>query len=422
MNPDGDLKAIQRACVCLKPCGTGTRRFIAGAAILFAVAVPRVPIRGDFSQLGSGLSVTGEVSDERGRPIVGAIVQMNGGNVKQKVATTAGGIYQFDGCDAGTAIVRVLAKGRAPQIRRIQIEAALKPVDFWMKPGGTVRLRVLDEYGNPLPTARVVVRGWGGGFGRFDFGKLSEEVDSQGVWEWKEAPLETFRVQISRPDGMLMPRTLTARKEEYVFRLPSTLVISGKVVDAETKQSIKRFRVVPRSRFRKGEATQQMGSGFVATDGRYSLREIYEQFAYVVRIEADGYSPVESRDIKADEGNASVDFALTKSVDLVATVLTADGSPAAKAKVALGVAGDTILFLDGQIQDDTPPRKRWMTDEAGRLRFPPRIDKYWLVATHPAGFARLECGPKSNPGSIRLTPWRGWKGPSESAGNSKRMR
>ena len=150
-----------------------------------------------------------------------------------------------------------------------------------------------------------------------------------------------------------------------------------------------------------------MGSASTATNGQYQIRQTYDQFAYVVRIEADGYLPVESRDIKSDEGNVSIDFALKKSGDLVATVLTADGAPAAKAKVAFGLAGDTIVVIDGDIKiiDDNTPRKRWTTDQAGRFHLPPLIDKYWLVVTHPDGFVRLKCNPKSNPNSIRLTPW-----------------
>jgi hypothetical protein len=36
---------------------------------------------------------------------------------------------------------------------------------------------------------------------------------------------------------------VVARKKEYVFVVPPALVVSGKVVDAETKQPIKQFRV-----------------------------------------------------------------------------------------------------------------------------------------------------------------------------------
>jgi hypothetical protein len=375
--------------------------------LVAVVALSQVQANDDRTGVKPGLTVIGEVSDERGKPIVGAVVQMKGGNGQQKVVTTAGGVYQFEGCEPRNAIFTAMAKGRAPQIRRVQIEDGMKPVDFSLKPGRTLRVRVLDERGKPLPNARVVVRGFSGEFGRFDFGGLAQEVDSQGVWEWKEAPLEGVRTQISRPDGMLVPRLLTARKEEYVVRVPAALVISGKVIDAETKKPINQFRVVPRSRYRKGVEAQSMGSESMATNGQYRIRKTYEQFAYVVLIEADGYVPVESRDIKSDEGNVSIDFALKKAVDLVATVFTADGAPAAKAKVALGLAGDSIFVTNGEIMilDDNSPRKRWTTDQAGQFHLPPLIDRYWLVATHPAGFARLKCDPKSNPGSIRLTPW-----------------
>jgi hypothetical protein len=380
---------------------------VSSMLLVAVIALPPVQADGDRVRAKPGLTVIGEVFDERGKPIVGAVVQMKGWNIHRKVVTSTGGIYQFDGCEPGNAVFMVMAKGRTPQIRRVQIEGGMKPVDLSLKPGQSVRVRVLDERGNPLPNARVVVRGWSSEFGRFDFGDLPQAVDSQGVWEWKEAPLEGVSAQISRPDGMMLPRLLTARKEEYVFRVPPALVISGKVIDAETKRPIDQFRVVPRSRYRKEVETQGLGSPATARNGHYQIRRAYEQFAHIVRIEADGYLPVESRDIKSDEGNVSIDFALKKSVDLVATVFTADGAPAANAKVALGLAGDTILVIDGEIKiiDDNKPRKCWTTDQAGQFHWPPLIDKYWLVVTHPGGFARRKCDPKSNPSNIRLTGW-----------------
>jgi hypothetical protein len=204
---------------------------------------------------------------------------------------------------------------------------------------------------------------------------------------------------------MLLPRALTARREEYVFRVPPPLVISGRVIDAETKQSIKQFRVVKKYRFGKGQNTQGGGDSFPARDGQFRMRETLEQFAHVVRIEADGYLPVESRDIKSDEGTVSIDFALSRSIDLFASVFTADGSPAAEAKVAFGVAGETILLINGDIQDDKASHSRWITDSTGQFHFPPLVDEFWLMVTHPSGFARLKCAPKSMLKSIRLTPW-----------------
>ena len=59
---------------------------------------------------------------------------------------------------------------------------------------------------------------------------------------WNEAPLDEFQADICRPDGMqLTGQPLIAREEEYVFRVPAALVVSGKVVDAVTKSRSKHF-------------------------------------------------------------------------------------------------------------------------------------------------------------------------------------
>ena len=85
-------------------------------------------------------------------------------------------------------------------------------------------------------------------FKYFEFDHVSQYADENGVWVWNEAPLDEFKADICPPDGMQLElQPLIARAGEYVFRTPPALVISGKVVDAETKAPIKRFRVVPGS-------------------------------------------------------------------------------------------------------------------------------------------------------------------------------
>jgi hypothetical protein len=88
----------------------------------------------------------------------------------------------------------------------------------------------------------------------------------------------------------------------------------------------------------------------------------------------------------------------------LATVLTPDGRPAAKAKVAIGLAGSQILIKNGDIDDQSKCARR-QTDTAGRFHFPLPPANSWLVITHPAGYARLKCSPKSPPDIIQLTRW-----------------
>ena len=94
----------------------------------------------------------------------------------------------------------------------------------------------------------------------FEFDHVNQYADKNGVWVWNEAPLDEFKADICPPDGMqLRMQPLIAREEEYVFRTPAALVVSGKVIDAVTKKPIKKFRVVPG--VRSSEDADELGPG-----------------------------------------------------------------------------------------------------------------------------------------------------------------
>ncbi len=356
--------------------------------------------------LKRGLEVTGTVSDELGQPILGALVRTKFLNDIREARTDERGVYRLVGCEPRMARIVVSAEGRATDMKELRLDQEMDPVDFRMQPGGKVRIRVLDEQGNPVPKARIFFQRWRGRFKYFEFDHVDQFADENGVWEWNEAPLDEFKADICRPHGMQLARqSLIARDEEYVFRVPAALVISGKVIDAETKEPIKTFRVVWGIRSSESHMNWVHNEGFTGNDGQYSLRRTLAYFAHLVRIEADGYLPAVSRDIKSNEGNVSIDFELSKGEDVAATVLTPDGAPAAGAKVALGVAGSQISVQNGSIDDGSTYSARRDTDQSGQFSFPPRDTDFQLVITHPSGYAYIKPTPESMPTTIRLEAW-----------------
>jgi beta-lactamase regulating signal transducer with metallopeptidase domain/protocatechuate 3,4-dioxygenase beta subunit len=286
--------------------------------------------------LKSGITVTGKVSDESANPIAGARIRAKFNNAKREAVTGSDGMYRLSGCERtldqpGSAATRLVvsAKGRATDMRLLQIEPDMKPVDFQMKPGGIVRIRVVDAQNNPVPRARIFFQWWRSPFDYFEFDHVSQYADERGVWEWNEAPLDEFKADISPSgDGMeLSNQSLVARKEEYVFKLPPPLVISGKVIDAESKKPIARFQVVPGVKASAAHMNWVRGKAFAAKGGHYQIRPTHDYFAHLVRIEADGYEASESRDIKSDEGNVTIDFELKPGKkNVIATALTPSGT------------------------------------------------------------------------------------------------
>jgi uncharacterized GH25 family protein len=357
--------------------------------------------------LKMGVTVTGKITDETGQPILKALVRTRVGQDTRNAFTDKKGMYRLEGCDPGNTRIVASAKGRAPELQQAEIAAEMKPVDFRLKPGNTLRVRILDEHGRPAPKATINIQDWRGGFDFFLFDQAPREADTDGVWEWHEAPAEEMTASISRPDGMtLNNRQLRAGKDEYIFRVPTALAITGKVVDSETKQPIKSFRIIRGSRYIDAQQIfWNTNNKVVGADGAYQIRETWEQFAFLVRIEADGYLHGVSREIKAAEGKVEVDFELVKGKDVAAAVLTPEGVPAAGAKVAV-VAGDFVLVMNhGEIDNRAGRAEIQETDANGRFRIAAKNDDFSVVVTHQSGYAELTGLSNSNPRVIKLTPW-----------------
>jgi beta-lactamase regulating signal transducer with metallopeptidase domain/uncharacterized GH25 family protein len=359
--------------------------------------------------LPRGLTVTGKITDEAGKPIVGARVRTKYSNFIREATTGPDGVYHLVGCEPAAVRVVASAKGKATDMKELTIDPAMGPVDFQMKPGGHVRIRVVDAQGKPVPRTRILFQRWRGSFQYFEFNDVDQYADANGVWEWHEAPLDEIKADICPPQGMqLVTQTITARPEEYVFHVTGPLVVSGKVVDAATGKPVDTFRVIAGWRWRDGPASlfwNQRGA-FDATGGHYQIRQDRVESALLVRIEADGYQAAVSPEIRSTEGNVTVDFALKRGKVVAATVLTPDGHPAAKAKLALSIEGSQIAVKNGDIDDTSTYCARAETDDAGRFHFPTQDTGFQLIITHPAGFARVRATPDTDLApTIRLEAW-----------------
>jgi protocatechuate 3,4-dioxygenase beta subunit len=356
--------------------------------------------------LDRGLTVTGKVTDESGKPIAGALVRTKFWNEVREARTGPDGAYRLIGCEPRPVRIVASAEGRAMDMKELNIEPGMGPVDFRMKPGGTVRVRVVDQRGNPVPRTRIFFQQWRGQIEYFEFNHVNEYADDKGVWVWHEAPLDEFRADIGPPGGMqLVRQPLIARREEYVFRVTGPLVVSGKVVDAVTKEPIKSFHVVPGGRRAQGNLFWNRRDSFVAADGHYEIRQSRSDFVNLIRIEAEGYRAAVSRDIQSNEGTIAIDFELKPGKDVVAKIVTPNNLAAVGAKVALGDAGSQIHVKNGDIGENGTFCPQAVTDDSGRFHFPAQDGDFTLVITHPAGFAHIRSTPEWTARIIRLEPW-----------------
>ena len=354
-----------------------------------------------------GLTVTGKVTDDAGQPIVGALVRTKFINDVREAKTGHDGVYILAGCEPRSVRLVVSAKGRATDVKELNIEPGMGTVDFRMKLGGTVHIRVLDERGNPVPKARIFFQQWRRQFQHFEFDSVKQYTDDMGAWVWREAPLDEFLADICPPVGMqLRAQALIARDEEYVFRVPGPLVVSGKVIDAVTRQPVKTFRVVPGGRYDRGDVFWNWRESFIASDGRYEIRQTRADSANMILIEADGYLSPVSREIKSTEESVAIDFALQRGQGVVARVMTPRNQSAVGAKVALSSEGSRIHIKNGDINDVSTYCALAETDHSGRFHFPAQDKDFQLVITHPSGFAFIKSAPEWElTRIIHLEPW-----------------
>lgn len=203
---------------------------------------------------------------------------------------------------------------------------------------------------------------------------------------------------------------LIARAEEYVFSPPQALVVVGRVIDAETKEPVERFQIVPGIRGnpqdRRSVPLQWVaGNTMEGRDGQFEYRSVYDYFAHKVKVQARGYLPVESRDIQSTEGRIEITFELQRGADIDTRVMTPDGRPAAGARVALGIVGDQIDVLNGDIDDSSTYAQREVVNAVGRFRFPSPGTPYQLVITHESGYAHIDSEKTERLDLVKLTPW-----------------
>lgn len=357
-------------------------------------------------ELSQGLSIEGTVVDAAGKPIEGALVKTKFVNELRQGLTGAEGKYRISGCETQMSRIVVSAKGYATDMQEQMVDIGMKPVDFRMQPGGHVRIRVVDENGKGLKRARIFFKRWRGQFRYFEFSHVNQYTDDNGVWEWDEAPVDEFKADICRPNGMmLLSEPIIAREEEYVFTPPKTLVVSGQVVDAVTRKPVPKFRVVPGTRNEPNRGTKDWWSrneGYEAKGGHYEIARNRAAPIHMFKIEAEGYKVARSRDILSTEGEIDVDFELQPAPNIAVQLMTPAGKPAAGADIAVGIAKTQIFVEQGMISDRQTYAKRAVSDGNGKFEIPSMDENFQLVITHPEGFALLKSADGPIPKIVNL--------------------
>lgn len=353
-------------------------------------------------ELKSGLGLSGVVLDIEGRPIQEALVSFGRfadmGNPTRK--SLGDGSFHFQGLSAGSHLITVTAPMFAPERMPVQVNGSATPVEVRLKPGKLLRVRVVDENHQPVPGAKVQLQGWRG-YNTLDWGGVTDE---SGRLEWNSAPHDELEIVVLKP-GFAYSREnrITADEAEHTITLKRPLVVSGFVVDAETKLPIERFKVI------SGRNVGNWDRLFLVngTNGSYQIRiDELGRFPQL-RFEAEGYEPFESPPFKLQPREVAYDIQMQKlspQQNVRGLVLLPDGSPAAGVPVALCTREKGVILGKGRFLD-SDRAIIVETDREGRFLFPAAKNPNRVAAVTTSAFGSTAMTGTNRNVTVQLQPW-----------------
>ncbi|MFK7778116.1 MAG: M56 family metallopeptidase, partial [Gimesia sp.] len=293
--------------------------------------------------LKKGFVITGQVVDKEGTPITGAILALGELNTSSRegpfARTDAEGRYRFERVSPHNAIrkndssirftITIMKRGYMPIFESVPgygnrpLEDSTEQkriVNFTLKQGVKLKLHVVDSQNKPVKGAWVMLKSWHDTTALQVIQKhaVPTETNAQGHWEWNNAPPgEPIRYDILKrgfADIRDLEITVDGTETEKTIILKQPQFITGKVVDAKTRQPIANFIV---ERAFENVAGHPDGLSWAndltrGKNGTYEKRVTMPPHNghYTYRARAEGYKTAVSKSTPFKEGKTTVNFEL----------------------------------------------------------------------------------------------------------------
>ncbi len=372
-----------------------------------------------------GVAIAGTVSDQAGKPIAGAEVicfeASDPGPYDDAPLsiTDAQGQFRFPHVRPKRMMLRVKARGHAPEMKPVAATDRVEPVVVTLGPPHVLAGRVVDTQNRPIPDAFVHIDTWRGR----RFPRVFLKSRSDGRFRWEDAPADPVLVDASRTGySDVFQQRATPDSGEIVLTLRRELSISGHVRDAVTDNPIDKAELeVGIVKGDTGKVSWNANSrSFVDQGYLQASLDTEKANQFRLRIKAKGYEPFESRVFQSDEGQVEYDVKLTKAEKPQGVLVTGivhrpDATPLEGAEVVVTypmIAGPSPLprvhIEDGQIRpvEDQAIVK---TDAQGRfrsLREPGPAGKAWaVIVVHPEFYAEVDRAALEKNSTITAGPW-----------------
>ena len=383
-------------------------------------------------QLGWAVTVRGVVIDPEGRPISGAKVLV--GNLhlsgSRQTESLIDGTFVVAGCQPGKNLLTAEAKGFAAVTQYVELTTNRDPFQIVLPRGKTLRLRVIDRDGRPIPNATVGIDPLPANFfAQIPPGPAPVQTqfratsDAEGRVAWDSAPDGEVQCGALAPGFMRVDRvTVRADGKEQVITLPTELVITGTVRDAVTGQLLPRFRIVcgwpeierhDGSPYPHWSTSSEHWMSFCGGEFRHAFAESIGRIpnpGYLLKFEAEGYTPVFSRTLGADEGEVRLDVTLHRATTLTVSTRLPDGRAALGAQIGLVSWGAFLRIVPGGLLAEPPDPPQGdgslaETDAQGCFPLPSDDAITRVIVTHSEGWADVSPVALRSQPTVCLQPW-----------------
>jgi hypothetical protein len=255
----------------------------------------------------------------------------------------------------------------------------------------------------------------------------STDAEGKATVQAGQAEPTGLRIEAAgfKPASVLAPG---AEGEERTIALirEAGVAVSGTVTDAATGKPVPAFRVVCGTLLVTGplatngafapspssEDWLKLGGGkFRLAPGHFLDRNgDAKTGGFVLKFEADGYAPVLSRVIRADEGEVQLEVALVPAETVRVTVLNLNGRPALDAEIGLVRPGLGIQVTRERHLSVMRATGLLQADGQGAFSLPPDGSIGQVIAINPHGFAAATPAALAREPILRLQPFGGVEG------------
>lgn len=383
-----------------------------------------------------GAIVEGTVTDAQERPITGAVVVPGGDQTYYHsdrflaVTTDAQGKYRLRGLRFRKGTVTVIAEGFAPEMKTVQPGENAAPLDFLLQPGKTLMFQFVDQKGKAIPDVQVNIGSnpdswWREGANLFNNARMGGGAiktpipvfaDASGLYRWDGAPEDAVRFSFHKV-GYLMEmepsRTYAAQEKPYRITLHKSMVFTGRVVDADTKEPLSNFKLMygekapPEIEEDRYFWQTSQGQSF-HEEGKFRYVPIFKLENYFLCFEAEGYENQIVGPYRLDEEVPPMEIFMkkaSKNTAIFGQVLLPSDE---KGKSGVPAKGVQVVYK----AHVTPPKLNPMywkddpeifTDDVGRFILPKSKLAYGKVYfLHEAGFAAVDSDQLEKQTTIQL--------------------